>query len=305
MFERLKRGISRSRESLAGGLRSLLKRGRRPDAATLEAVEELLLAADVGVDTTSRIISELGRAAAVDEAGGPLPVVQRIVAETLAPVNEPLVIEPRADRPFVVLVVGVNGVGKTTTIAKLAHPLRTRALSVMLAAGDTFRAAAVEQLAAWGERNGVPVISQGKGADAASVIYDALEAAAARRIDVLVADTAGRLHTQSNLMQELEKIKRVIARRCPGAPDETLLVVDATTGQNAVSQVQQFNAAIGIDGLVLTKLDGSAKGGIVIALAERFGIPVRFVGVGESSEDLLEFDASAFAGALLGLDEAS
>jgi len=305
MFERLKRGISRSRESLAGGLRSLLKRGRRPDAATLEAVEELLLAADVGVDTTSRIISELGRAAAVDDAGGPLPVVQRIVAETLAPVNEALVIEPRADRPFVVLVVGVNGVGKTTTIAKLAHHLRKRDLSVMLAAGDTFRAAAVEQLAAWGERNGVPVISQGKGADAASVIYDALEAAAARRIDVLVADTAGRLHTQSNLMQELEKIKRVIARRCPGAPDETLLVVDATTGQNAVSQVQQFNAAIGIDGLVLTKLDGSAKGGIVIALAERFGIPVRFVGVGESSEDLLEFDASAFAGALLGLDEAS
>jgi fused signal recognition particle receptor len=302
MFERLKRGISRSRESLAGGLRSLFKGNRAPDAATLDAVEELLLGADVGVGTTAKIITKLSAGASGEDA---LAGVHALVRDTLAPVSRALEVDTGLGRPFVILVVGVNGAGKTTTIAKLARRFRDQGLSVMLAAGDTFRAAAVEQLCHWGERNGVPVISQGKGADSASVVFDALDAGSARGIDVLIADTAGRLHTQSNLMQELEKIRRVIDRRCPGAPDETLLVVDATTGQNAINQVQQFGDAVKVSGLVLTKLDGSARGGIVIALAERFGIPVRFIGVGESVEDLLVFDADAFASALLGTDQAS
>ena len=215
----------------------------------------------------------------------------------LQPVSQPLTI-PDSDKPFVLLVVGINGVGKTTTIGKIARRLQQGGQSVMLAAGDTFRAAAVEQLQVWGERNEIPVIAQHQGADSASVIYDALEAATARKIDVLIADTAGRLHTQSNLMEELKKIQRVIRKLDPQAPHEAMLVVDGGTGQNALNQAQQFNKTIGLTGMTLTKLDGTAKGGIVFAMAETLNIPIRFIGIGESIEDLQPFDATEFIDAL-------
>ncbi len=218
--------------------------------------------------------------------------------EILAPVERPLVVD-RTRKPFVILVVGVNGAGKTTTIGKLARRLKDEGLSVMLAAGDTFRAAAVEQLAAWGERNGVPVISQAAGADPAAVVFDALQAARARGIDVLLADTAGRLHTQSHLMDELAKIARVVKRQDAAAPHEVLLVLDAGLGQNAVRQAEQFGEAIGVTGIVVTKLDGTAKGGVVIAIARRFGLPIRFVGVGEQAEDFGIFNARAYVEGLL------
>jgi fused signal recognition particle receptor len=215
----------------------------------------------------------------------------------LEPVNVPLSI-PASDQPFVLLMVGINGAGKTTTIGKIAHHLQDQGGSVMLAAGDTFRAAAVEQLQTWGERNQVPVIAQQQGADSASVIFDALQAARARHADVLIADTAGRLHTQSNLMEELKKIKRVLAKLDPSAPHEVMLVVDAGNGQNALSQARQFNEAVTISGITLTKLDGTARGGIIFAIAKQLGIPIRFVGVGEAIEDLRPFDAGEFVDAL-------
>jgi fused signal recognition particle receptor len=215
----------------------------------------------------------------------------------LAKVERPLDVAGR--RPFVLLMVGVNGVGKTTTIGKLAHLYKADGRNVVLAAGDTFRAAAVEQLQSWGDRNGVPVIAQGSGADSASVIFDALQTARSRGSDVLIADTAGRLHTQSGLMDELAKIRRVLAKLDPDAPHEALLVIDGTTGQNAINQVRQFQQAIGVSGLVVTKLDGTAKGGVVFALAREFGLPIRYVGLGESAEDLRVFDASAFVDGLL------
>jgi len=215
----------------------------------------------------------------------------------LAPVNAPLEI-PQSDQPFVLLMVGINGAGKTTTIGKIARRLQSEGHSVMLAAGDTFRAAAVEQLQAWGERNDVPVIAQQQGADSASVIFDALQAAQARSIDVLIADTAGRLHTQSNLMEELKKIKRVLGKLDATAPHEVMLVVDAGTGQNALNQAREFNQAVGLTGITLTKLDGTAKGGIIFAIAKQLGIPIRFVGVGEAIEDLRPFDAQDFVDAL-------
>jgi fused signal recognition particle receptor len=218
--------------------------------------------------------------------------------EILAPVERPLVVD-RAAKPFVILVVGVNGSGKTTTIGKLARRMKDEGLSVMLAAGDTFRAAAVEQLAVWGERNGVPVVSQAPGADPAAVVFDALQSARARGIDVLIADTAGRLHTQSHLMDELAKIARVMKRLDAAAPHEVLLVLDAGLGQNAVRQAEQFSQAIGVTGIVVTKLDGTAKGGVVIAIARRFGLPIRFVGIGEQAEDFGIFDARAFIEGLL------
>jgi fused signal recognition particle receptor len=215
----------------------------------------------------------------------------------LAPRSQPLLI-PEDRRPFVILMVGINGAGKTTTIGKLAHRFQQQGLKVMLAAGDTFRAAAVEQLQTWGERNGVPVIAQRQGADSASVIFDALQSAQARAVDVLIADTAGRLHTQSNLMEELKKIKRVMAKLDPAAPHEIMLVMDAGTGQNAISQAQEFNQAVGLTGITLTKLDGTAKGGIIFAVAKKLNIPIRFVGVGEGLENLREFDATEFVDAL-------
>jgi fused signal recognition particle receptor len=275
--------------------------GRRIDAALLEELETRLLAADVGVDATAAILGELHRMVARAELADAKALEGALAAALLAilgPVERPLAVD-RSKKPFVILVVGVNGSGKTTTIGKLARRLKGEGLSVMLAAGDTFRAAAVEQLAVWGERNGVPVVSQAAGADPAAVIFDAMQSAKARGVDVLIADTAGRLHTQSHLMDELAKIARVVKRLDPGAPHEVLLVLDAGLGQNAVRQAEQFRQAIGVTGIVVTKLDGTAKGGVVVAIARRFGLPIRFVGIGEQAEDFGIFDARAFVEGLL------
>ncbi len=275
--------------------------GRRIDAALLEELETRLLTADVGVDATETILAGLRQKVARAELADAKALESALadsLIEVLAPIERPLVID-RTRKPFVILVVGVNGAGKTTTIGKLARRLKLDGLSVMLAAGDTFRAAAVEQLAAWGERNGVPVISQAPGADPAAVVFDALQAARARGIDVLIADTAGRLHTQSHLMDELAKIARVVKRQDAEAPHEVLLVLDAGLGQNAVRQAEQFSESIGVTGIAVTKLDGTAKGGVVIAIARRFGLPIRYVGVGEQAEDFGIFNARAYVEGLL------
>jgi fused signal recognition particle receptor len=275
--------------------------GRKIDDQLLEELELRLLAADVGVEATEAILGELHRKVARKELADVdalLRALRASLVEILKPVEQPLVVD-RARRPYVVVVIGVNGSGKTTTIGKLARRLKQDGLKVMLAAGDTFRAAAVEQLTVWAERNQVPVIAQAAGADPAAVVFDALQAARARGIDVLVADTAGRLHTQSHLMEELKKITRVLKRLDPEAPHEVLLVLDAGLGQNALRQAEQFNAAIGVTGIVITKLDGTARGGILIAIARRFGLPIRFVGVGEQAEDFGPFQAEAFIDGLL------
>jgi len=293
------------RERLAGsalgrGLGNLFQRNPRLDDDLLDELETTLITADVGVEASSALVEDLRRrmhkrefadAAALREA------LREALVALLRPVQQPL--EPAGRKPFVVLTVGINGVGKTTTIGKLARRWRDEGLGVLLAAGDTFRAAAVEQLKTWGERNGVPVISQGQDADAASVIFDALQAARSRGADVLVADTAGRLHTQGGLMDELGKIARVLKKLDPEAPHEVLMVIDGTTGQNAVNQVRQFRQIVGVTGLVVTKLDGTAKGGVVFALAREFGLPIRFVGLGETATDLRTFDAAAFVDGLL------
>ena len=299
-LRRLRAGLGKTRASLGGGLDRLLRGRRRVDDEVLEELETELLMADVGVEATNRIVGDLTRRLSrrqLADGDAVLAALREDLAAILEPCTQPLAVD-RSRQPFVILVVGVNGAGKTTTIGKLAHHLQGQGLSVLLAAGDTFRAAAVEQLQAWGERNGVPVIAQHTGADAASVVYDALEAARARGIDVLIADTAGRLHTQSNLMAELEKIRRVLGRTDPDAPHEVLLVLDAGTGQNALAQAEQFRAAVGVTGLCLTKLDGTARGGIIFALAQRLGLPIRFIGVGEGIEDLRPFDAREFVDAL-------
>ncbi len=275
--------------------------GRRIDAALLEELETRLLTADVGVEATETILAGLRQKVARSELADAKALESALadsLLEILAPVERPLVID-RTRKPFVILVVGVNGAGKTTTIGKLARRLKLEGLSVMLAAGDTFRAAAVEQLIVWGERNGVPVISQAPGADPAAVVFDALQAARARGADVLIADTAGRLHTQSHLMDELAKIARVMKRQDAAAPHEVLLVLDAGLGQNAVRQAEQFSESIGVTGIAVTKLDGTAKGGVVIAIARRFGLPIRFVGVGEQAEDFGIFNARAYVEGLL------
>ena len=275
--------------------------GGKIDEDTLEELESLLVMADVGVDTTERIIGDLQKSLARNELQD-IEALQRglhkSLCDILRPVEKPLAIE-NTDGPFVILMVGVNGAGKTTTIGKLARRFTDQGYSVMLAAGDTFRAAAVEQLQAWGERNDVPVVAQQAGADPAAVIFDAMDAAKARNIDVLLADTAGRLQSQSGLMDELEKVKRVIRRRDESAPHEIMLVLDASQGQNALVQAEKFHEALGLTGLTITKLDGSAKGGILLAIADRIGVPVRFIGIGESAEDMQPFAAEEFASALL------
>jgi fused signal recognition particle receptor len=297
MFDRLKAGIARTRDSITRGLRGLFA-GRRVDAATIDELESLLLTADVGVEVTATIIERL-RKNGDDDPQRSLQIVRdeltRILEGREANAWD---FATCKHRPYVILVIGVNGAGKTTTIGKLAALLQAQGLQVMLAAGDTFRAAAIEQLVSWGDRLRVPVIAQQPGADPASVIYDGLTAARARGMDVLIADTAGRLHTKDNLMAELAKIKRVLAKIDPSAPHETLMVLDATTGQNAISQVQTFHAAIGINSLAITKLDGTAKGGVLFALAEKLKLPIRFVGVGERVDDLQPFSASEFIEAL-------
>ena len=287
--------------TFARSLGGLFSRNPRLDDDLLDEIETALLTADVGVAASTELVEKLRKrmkAREFADANALLAALRAELVAMLAPVAVPLRIEGAA-RPFVILTVGVNGVGKTTTIGKLAHRFKQQGHSLMLAAGDTFRAAAVAQLQAWGERNGVPVVAQGQDADAASVAFDALQAAKARGIEVLVADTAGRLHTQQGLMAELGKIRRVLGKLDPDAPHEVLMVIDGTTGQNALSQLRQFHAAVNVTGLVVTKLDGTAKGGVVFALAREFGIPIRYAGVGEGREDLREFDPGAFVDALL------
>jgi fused signal recognition particle receptor len=285
----------------ARSLGGLFSRNPRLDDQLLDDIETALLTADVGVSASSLLVESLRkrmRGREFADANALLAALRHDLVSMLEPVSVPLRIDPSA-KPFVLLTVGVNGVGKTTTIGKLAHRFRDEKRTLMLAAGDTFRAAAVAQLQAWGERNDVPVVAQGQNADAASVAFDALQAAKARGADVLIADTAGRLHTQQGLMAELGKIKRVLQKLDSAAPHEVLMVIDGTTGQNALSQLRQFNAAVGVTGLVVTKLDGTAKGGVVFALAREFGIPIRYAGIGERPEDLRVFDAEAFVDALL------
>jgi fused signal recognition particle receptor len=287
--------------ALGRALSALLSGNPRLDDDLLDELESSLLIADVGVGATSELIGDLRRRMQAREFADSRDLLAALRADLvrmLQPVARPLVIDGTR-QPFVLMVVGVNGVGKTTTIGKLAQHLLRDGASVMLAAGDTFRAAAVEQLKAWGARNQVTVVAQGAGADSASVIFDALQAAKARGVDVLIADTAGRLHTQTGLMDELGKIRRVLGKLDASAPHEVLQVIDGTTGQNAISQVREFRQAAGVSGLAVTKLDGSARGGVVFALAKEFGVPIRFVGVGESLDDLRVFDPQAFVDGLL------
>lgn len=298
-FANLRDRLRRTRQGLVGGLAGLFV-GRKLDDETLEELESRLLLADVGVDVANLLMKRLTDRVTHRQLNDIPALVEALrdeLVSILLPCQQPW--QPSESRPYVILTVGVNGVGKTTTIGKLAKKLQNEGLSVLLAAGDTFRAAAVEQLQVWGERNRIPVIAQQSGADSASVIYDAIQSATAKQVDVVIADTAGRLHTQSNLMEELKKIKRVAGKVDAEAPHEVLLVVDAGTGQNALNQAMQFHEAVGVTGLILTKLDGTAKGGIVFAIAQRLGLPIRFIGVGEGIEDLRPFDAAEFVTALL------
>ena len=296
-FARLRSRLNRGKSWLSSDIGTLLR--RRLDDETLEELEEQLLLADVGVEATQWVIDNLRRRAGSGDDAGRL--LCDTITELLAPLREPLIVDPDA-QPFVILVVGVNGAGKTTTIAKLAARLAREGRRPLLAAADTFRAAAVEQLQAWGARLDVPVIAQAPGADPAAVVHDALAAAKARGFDVVIADTAGRLHTATGLMDELAKIRRVIARFDTSAPHETLLVLDASQGQNALAQALEFHARAGVTGIVLTKLDGTAKGGIALAIARRLPLPVRFLSIGESMDDFDEFDPAAFAAALTGIN---
>jgi len=299
-FARLKQGLSKTSASLGEGMASLFLGKKAIDDDMLEELETRLLTADVGVEATSLIVRNLTQKVArkqLTDSDALYKSLQNELTEMLKPVEAPLVIGTE-HKPFVILVVGVNGAGKTTTIGKLAKKLQLEGKKVMLAAGDTFRAAAVEQLQVWGERNKIPVIAQHTGADSASVIFDAVQAAKARGIDVLIADTAGRLHTKDNLMEELKKVRRVIGKLDEHAPHEVLLVLDAGTGQNAINQAKQFNQTVQLTGLALTKLDGTAKGGVIFALAKQFGLPIRYIGVGEGIDDLRTFEAEPFVQAL-------
>ncbi|WP_312929587.1 signal recognition particle-docking protein FtsY [Stutzerimonas nitrititolerans] len=299
-FARLKQGLSKTSASIGEGMASLFLGKKAIDDDLLDELETRLLTADVGVEATTAIMQNLSRRVSRKEladSGALYKALQEELASLLKPVEQPLRIDA-GKQPFVILVVGVNGVGKTTTIGKLAKKLQLEGKKVMLAAGDTFRAAAVEQLQVWGERNNIAVIAQHTGADSASVIFDAVQAAKARGVDVLIADTAGRLHTKDNLMEELKKVRRVMGKLDETAPHEVLLVLDAGTGQNAINQTRQFNQAVELTGLVLTKLDGTAKGGVIFALAKQFGTPIRYIGVGEGIDDLRAFEADAFVSAL-------
>jgi fused signal recognition particle receptor len=299
-FSRLKQGLSKTRDNFSAGIARVFLGKKELTQELLNEIETVLLTADVGFATTDQLMQELTtrlKRNELSDAQAAFQVLQDRMKEILRPVAQPLVLH--ADKkPFIILVIGVNGSGKTTTIGKLANYFVQDNKQVMLAAGDTFRAAAIEQLQVWGERNHVPVIAQQPGADTAAVIYDAASAAKARATDILIADTAGRLHTQSNLMAELQKVKRVIGKIDPTAPHETLIVLDATLGQNAMNQVKQFHQAIGVTGIALTKLDGTAKGGIIFALAQETKIPIRFIGLGEGIDDLRPFNADDFVDAL-------
>ena len=297
---RLIKGLKRTRSGLFGGL---FQRNKKLDLDrdTLEELEDRLLVADVGIQTTDQVIQALKESEG-DQDTDPANLIKQVLLPVLEPIQQPLNVDT-GKTPFLVLVVGVNGVGKTTTIGKLAKRLQNEGKKVLLAAGDTFRAAAIEQLQVWGDRNNIKVIAQAHGSDSGAVIYDALESARANNIDVLIADTAGRLHNKDNLMAEMKKIYRIADRFDPDMPREVLLVLDAGTGQNALVQARQFNEAITITGIVLTKLDGTAKGGIIFSLATELNIPVRFIGVGEQIEDLRVFNAGDFIDALLEIEE--
>jgi len=300
LLGRLKQGLARTRVKLGNGLGALVLGEKEIDANLFDEIETQLLSADIGIDASNQIIGNLKLKLARKQLADPtilMAALQEELAEILKPCSLPLEIDLET-KPFVILTVGVNGVGKTTTIGKLTKIFQSQGLNVMLAAGDTFRAAAVEQLQAWGEKNNVPVIAQSSGADSASVIFDAFQSAKARQVDVLIADTAGRLHTKDNLMSELEKIVRVLKKQDERLPDEILLVLDATTGQNALSQAESFHAVTNLTGLVLTKLDGTAKGGVVFAIAKKMQLPIRFIGIGEQVDDLKTFDAKQFVSAL-------
>ena len=299
---RLRAGLSKSSNKLVDGIASVFTR-RKLDDEAIEGLEEVLIAADVGPATAAKLAAMVA-ATRFEKDVTPEAVrgaLAEEIAAILAPVAQPIAIDP-AKKPHVILVIGVNGTGKTTTIGKLAKAMRDEGKRVVLAAGDTFRAAAVEQLKIWGERSGSPVVARQQGADSAGLAFDALQQAQQENADVLLIDTAGRLHNKANLMAELEKVARVLKKLDPDAPQDCILVLDATTGQNALSQVATFREMLPITGLVVTKLDGSAKGGVLVALAERFGIPVRAIGVGEGADDLRPFDADAFARSLMGLD---
>ena len=302
LLGRLGKALSKTRSAIADGIAQIIGARTTIDDALLEDIETILLTADVGVEATRRIIGSLQTRVSrseVKDVTALLASLERDMVEILERVQAPLSI-PDSDGPYVILVVGVNGAGKTTTIGKLAARLGSGGRSVMIAAGDTFRAAAVEQLQEWGRRAGVPVVAQQPGADSASVIYDAFEAARARGIDILIADTAGRLHTRVGLMDELRKVRRVIGKLDASAPHEVLLVLDAGTGQNALTQAVVFHDAVGVTGIALTKLDGTAKGGIIFAIAEQLGLPIRLIGVGEGVDDLRDFDAKTFVAAIIG-----
>lgn len=300
LFARLQNGLSRTRGRFSEGISALVLGEKEIDANLLDDIETQLLSADLGVEATEQIITNLKQRLGRKQLADPAEFMRALkleLVQILDPCDIPLEISTQS-QPFVILMVGVNGVGKTTTIGKLAKRLQAQGHKVMLAAGDTFRAAAVEQLQVWGERNNVPVVAQASGADSASVIFDAYQSAKAKKIDVLIADTAGRLHTKDHLMKELEKIVRVLKKQDERLPDEILLVLDATTGQNALSQAESFHSLTNLSGIALTKLDGTAKGGVVFAIAKRLGLPIRFIGVGEQIDDLRPFNAPQFVDAL-------
>lgn len=306
LFTRLRRGLGRTSNNLVQGLGNLFLGRKEIDADLFEELESRLLMADVGVEATIEVIEALTQRVSRKELTAPDALEAALKEELLAllkPCEAPL--DVAGHSPYVILMVGVNGVGKTTTIGKLARHFMASGQSVMLAAGDTFRAAAVEQLQVWGERNDVPVVAQHTGADSASVIYDALQAAQSRNVDVLIADTAGRLHNKDNLMEELKKVVRVMTKLDPNAPHEVMLVLDAGTGQNALAQAENFQQWVGVTGISLTKLDGTAKGGIIFAIAKKLGLPIRFIGVGEALEDLRPFAAEQFIEALFAGDESA
>ncbi len=300
-FARLSQGLKRTRSNITESVATLVLGKKVIDEEVLEEIEMQLLTADVGVEATRAIVDDLTKRVArkqLADVDGLFDALREDMVGLLAPVAKPLSIAAKK-RPYVILMVGINGAGKTTTIGKLAKRLQNQGHSVMLAAGDTFRAAAVEQLQEWGRRNDIAVIAQQTGADSASVIFDALQAAQARGVDVLIADTAGRLHTQSNLMEELKKVRRVMGKLDPSAPHEVMLVLDAGIGQNAIAQAKQFHEAVQVSGITLTKLDGTAKGGVIFAIAKQTGLPIRFIGIGESIDDLRVFEAQDFVDALL------
>lgn len=305
VFSKLFNGLKRTRESLGLGFLRIIK-GKKINDELFEELEELLITSDFGTELTSKLIQQLEKELSMSQLQNTDELVKKLseyLENILKKVDTPFVVEKSVNLPKVILMVGVNGVGKTTTIGKLANKYKQQGLSVMLAAGDTFRAAAVEQLKYWGEKNGVPVISQSEGADSASVIFDALNSAIAKKVDVLIADTAGRLHNKSNLMDELQKIVRVLKKIDPAAPHEVFLTVDATTGQNAIAQAKVFNEVVNLTGINVTKLDGTAKGGIVFNLSEKFGIPIRYIGIGEGVDDLREFNSSDFVNAIFSKNE--